>query len=68
MSGAVLLDNENVVTSRIPPSLVVELKTEGEASSDDEHRAEVELQKLTDARVSDLDNVLKAKEKEILEV
>src|SRR5579859_981778 len=45
-----------------------ELKSEGEASSDDEHRAEVELQKLTDARVSDLDNVLKAKEKEILEV
>jgi ribosome recycling factor len=45
-----------------------ELKAEGEASSDDEHRAEVELQKLTDARVSDLDAVLKAKEKEILEV
>jgi ribosome recycling factor len=45
-----------------------ELKSEGEASSDDEHRAEVELQKLTDARVGDLDNVLKAKEKEILEV
>jgi ribosome recycling factor len=45
-----------------------ELKAEGEASSDDEHRAEVELQKLTDSRVSDLDSVLKAKEKEILEV
>jgi ribosome recycling factor len=45
-----------------------ELKSEGEASSDDEHRAEVELQKLTDARVGDLDEVLKAKEKEILEV
>jgi ribosome recycling factor len=45
-----------------------ELKTEGEASSDDEHRAEVELQKLTDARVSDLDKALKAKEEEILEV
>jgi ribosome recycling factor len=45
-----------------------ELKSEGEASSDDEHRAEVELQKLTDTRVSDLENVLKAKEKEILEV
>jgi ribosome recycling factor len=45
-----------------------ELKADGEASSDDEHRAEVELQKLTDARVGDLDNVLKAKEKEILEV
>jgi ribosome recycling factor len=45
-----------------------ELKAEGEASSDDEHRAEVELQKLTDSRVGDLDSVLKAKEKEILEV
>src|SRR5437879_123022 len=28
-----------------------ELKTEGEASSDDEHRAEVELQKLTEGRM-----------------
>jgi ribosome recycling factor len=45
-----------------------ELKADGEASSDDEHRAEVELQKLTDTRVSELDTVLKAKEKEILEV
>jgi ribosome recycling factor len=45
-----------------------ELKAEGEAGSDDEHRAEVELQKLTDVRVSDLDLVLKAKEAEILEV
>jgi ribosome recycling factor len=45
-----------------------ELKAEGEASSDDEHRAEVELQKLTDGRVGDLDGVLRAKEKEILEV
>jgi len=45
-----------------------ELKAEGEASSDDEHRAEVELQKLTDARVGELDSVLKSKEEEILEV
>jgi ribosome recycling factor len=45
-----------------------ELKAEGEASSDDEHRAEVELQKLTDGRISDLDGVLKAKEEEILSV
>ena len=43
-----------------------ELKSEGEASSDDEHRAEVELQKLTDGKVADLDGVLKAKEEEIL--
>ena len=45
-----------------------ELKAEGEAGSDDEHRAEVELQKLTDERIADLDAVLKAKEEEILEV
>ena len=45
-----------------------ELKAEGEASSDDEHRAEVELQKLTDGRIADLEHVLKAKEEEILSV
>jgi ribosome recycling factor len=45
-----------------------ELKAEGEASSDDEHRAELELQKLTDGRVGDLDALLKAKEEEILAV
>ena len=45
-----------------------ELKSEGEASSDDEHRAEVELQKLTDGRIGELDSVLKAKEEEILAV
>jgi ribosome recycling factor len=45
-----------------------ELKEAGEAGSDDEHRAEVELQKLTDARITDLDQLLKTKEDEILEV
>src|SRR5271167_546614 len=45
-----------------------ELKSAGEASSDDEHRAEVELQKLTDGRIGELDTVLKAKEEEILSV
>jgi ribosome recycling factor len=45
-----------------------ELKSEGEASSDDEHRAEVELQKLTDGRIGDLDSILKTKEEEILAV
>jgi ribosome recycling factor len=45
-----------------------ELKQEGEAGSDDEHRAEVELQKLTDARIGELDALLKGKEAEILEV
>ncbi len=45
-----------------------EMKAEGEASSDDEHRAEVELQKLTDGRVGELDSVLKTKEEEILAV
>jgi ribosome recycling factor len=45
-----------------------ELKDAGEAGSDDEHRAEVELQKLTDGRISELDELLKVKEAEILEV
>jgi len=45
-----------------------ELKNEGEASSDDEHRAEVELQKLTDGKIAELDTLLKGKEAEILEV
>jgi ribosome recycling factor len=45
-----------------------ELKSEGEASSDDEHRAEVELQKLTDGRIGDLDSIVKTKEEEILAV
>ena len=45
-----------------------ELKEEGEVGKDDEHRAEVELQKLTDARIGELDSALSAKEKEILEI
>src|ERR671936_189763 len=45
-----------------------ELRDAGEAGADDEHRAEVELQKLTDSRIADLDAALKAKEAEILEV
>ncbi len=45
-----------------------DLKSEGEIGSDDEHRAEGELQKLTDGRIADLEGVLKAKEEEILEV
>ena len=45
-----------------------ELKGEGEVGADDEHRAEAELQKLTDQRTGDIDSALAAKEKEILEV
>ncbi|HVP00930.1 MAG TPA: ribosome recycling factor [Solirubrobacteraceae bacterium] len=45
-----------------------ELRDEGEVGSDDEHRAEVELQKLTDAKIHDLDEHLKGKEAEIMEV
>ncbi len=43
-----------------------ELKKEGELGSDDEHRAETELQKLTDARVADIDALLAGKEEEIM--
>jgi ribosome recycling factor len=45
-----------------------ELKSEGEVGSDDEHRAEQELQKLTDEKVGELDSLMHNKEAEILEV
>ena len=45
-----------------------ELRSEGDVGADDEHRAEVELQKLTDERIAELDGLLKGKEAEILEV
>jgi ribosome recycling factor len=45
-----------------------ELKSSGDVGQDDEHRAETELQKTTDQRVGELDEALKAKEAEILEV
>ena len=45
-----------------------ELRDAGEAGSDDEHRAEEALQKLTDEKVRELDALLKDKEEEILEV
>jgi ribosome recycling factor len=45
-----------------------ELKNEGEVGSDDEHRAEAELQKLTDRHVGEIDAALAGKEEEIMEV
>jgi len=45
-----------------------ELRDAGEAGADDEHRAEGELQRLTDEKVAELDGLLKHKEEEILEV
>jgi len=45
-----------------------ELRDAGEAGSDDEHRAEEALQKLTDEKIKELDGLVKSKEDEILEV
>jgi ribosome recycling factor len=45
-----------------------ELKKEGDAGSDEEHRAETGLQKLTDGAIGAIDSLLKGKEEEILEV
>ena len=45
-----------------------ELKSEGDLGADEEHRAEAELQKLTDQHTAAIDAALEAKEKEILEV
>jgi ribosome recycling factor len=43
-----------------------ELKSSGEVGKDDEHRAEQDLQKQTDAKVSEIEDLLKGKEEEIL--
>src|SRR3954452_21012152 len=43
-----------------------ELRKEGEVGEDEERRAEQELQKVTDARIADIDELLKGKEEEIL--
>jgi ribosome recycling factor len=45
-----------------------ELREGGDAGEDEERRAEAELQKVTDAKIADLDSHLKAKEAEIMEV
>jgi ribosome recycling factor len=45
-----------------------ELKKEGDAGADDEHRAETTLQKHTDEAIAEIDGLLKGKEEEILEV
>jgi ribosome recycling factor len=45
-----------------------ELKKDGEVGEDEEHRAEVELQKLTDRSVGEIDSLVKGKEEEILTV
>ena len=47
---------------------IKELLKEKLISQDDERRAEVEVQKLTDKHVADIDQVLAAKEKEIMQV
>jgi ribosome recycling factor len=43
-----------------------DLRKGGDTGEDEERRAETELQKLTDARVKDIDGLLKGKEEEIL--
>jgi ribosome recycling factor len=45
-----------------------ELKKEGEAGEDDERRAESAMQKQTDEAIAEIDEALKGKEQEILEV
>ena len=47
---------------------IKELLKEKEISQDDEKRAEVEIQKLTDKHVADIEQALQAKEKEVMQV
>lgn len=44
------------------------LKSAGDAGADEEHRAEADLQKLTDRHIKEIDSLLAGKEEEILEV
>jgi ribosome recycling factor len=45
-----------------------ELKGEGDVGEDEEHRAEDQLQKVTDGAIGEIDTLMKAKEAEILTV
>jgi ribosome recycling factor len=45
-----------------------ELVTNGEVGNDEEHRAEERVQKLTDDHTAKIDELLKRKEAEIMEV
>ena len=47
---------------------IKELLKEKEISEDDEHRAEEQVQKLTDAQVAIIDEMLKEKEAELMEI
>jgi ribosome recycling factor len=47
---------------------VKELMKEKEMSQDDEHKAQEDIQKLTDRFIGEIDQQLAAKEKEILQV
>lgn len=47
---------------------LAQLKKDGEISEDDERRSEAEIQKLTDGHIKDIDEALKRKEAEIMEV
>ena len=45
-----------------------EMKKDGDVGEDEEHRAEAELQKLTDRSTGEIDSLVKGKEEEILTV
>jgi ribosome recycling factor len=47
---------------------IKELLKEKLVSQDDERRAEVDVQKLTDKHVAEVDQLLAAKEKEVMQV
>lgn len=49
-------------------SSIKELLKEKEISEDDEHRAEEQVQKLTDSFIANIDTVLKEKEEELMEI
>jgi len=66
-----LAEDSRVAVRNVRRDVMQDLKTlknEGEVSEDEEHRAEDDVQKLTDEHIQRLNELLRRKEEEILEV
>jgi ribosome recycling factor len=61
-----LAEEGRVAVRNIRRDCMHHLRKSGDAGEDEERRAEAELQKLTDANVKDIDELMKGKEEEIL--
>ena len=64
-------ENARVAVRNVRREVMTDIKQllkDKEISQDDERRAETDVQKVTDKHIADIDQLLAAKEKEILQV